>query len=165
MKITEEIDLDQLGITVCAIHGTHFGSYARFLNALEIRWAVVTDGDPKDDGTLRGETRADRLLARLGLEENHEDSGVFVGETTFEFDLFQADEDNADACIEAFTELAPSAATRDRIDQWGNERPELAEFVHVLKRIGKGRAAQRLAQSHLEAPAYVADALRYLADA
>src|SRR5207249_1105920 len=40
------IDLDKTGMTVCAIHGTHFASYIRFLEALDIRWAVVTDGDP-----------------------------------------------------------------------------------------------------------------------
>jgi putative ATP-dependent endonuclease of OLD family len=40
------LDLDRLGISVCAVHGTHFGSYARFLTALKIPWVVVTDGDP-----------------------------------------------------------------------------------------------------------------------
>ena len=33
------IDLDKLGISVCAIHGTHFSSYSRFCDALAIPWA------------------------------------------------------------------------------------------------------------------------------
>ena len=42
------IDLDKLGISVCAIHGTHFASYTRFCDALDIPWAVITDRDKVD---------------------------------------------------------------------------------------------------------------------
>ena len=41
------LELDKAGITVCAIHGTHFSTYVRFLSALGTPWSVVTDGDPK----------------------------------------------------------------------------------------------------------------------
>ena len=35
------MDLDKLGVSVCAIHGTHFDSYIRFCEALGIPWAVT----------------------------------------------------------------------------------------------------------------------------
>src|SRR5207249_10871836 len=57
LAAAEEIDLDKNGVTVCAIHGTHFASYIRFLEALEIRWAVITDGDPVAEGGSDGEQR------------------------------------------------------------------------------------------------------------
>ncbi len=32
---------------MCAIHGTHFATYVRYLTALGTPWSVVTDDDPK----------------------------------------------------------------------------------------------------------------------
>jgi hypothetical protein len=62
------LDLDKLGISVCAVHGTHFDSYTRFCDALEIPWAVITDRDNVDkDGISDGQKRAQRVLDRLGL--------------------------------------------------------------------------------------------------
>jgi putative ATP-dependent endonuclease of OLD family len=97
LAAAEEIDLDKLGITVCAIHGTHFASYVRFLDALRVEWAVITDGDPVAEGGSDGERRAERLLKRLDRQGDPEDEGIFVGERTFEFDLFDATHDNSEA--------------------------------------------------------------------
>jgi putative ATP-dependent endonuclease of the OLD family len=56
----EGLDLDQLGISVCAIHGTHFASYARFLTLcaspgpspqtaiLTPRTSVAASAEPSD---------------------------------------------------------------------------------------------------------------------
>jgi putative ATP-dependent endonuclease of OLD family len=161
-----EIDLDKLGITVCAIHGTHFASYVRFLEALRIHWAVITDGDPLAEGGSGGERRAERLLDSLGREGDPEEAGIFVGETTFEFDLFEADDDNAEAFVAAMEEmLGPRPLKlRAEVDDWRDDPPDKERFIYVVKGIGKGRLAQRLAQAELEPPDYVRDALRYLAD-
>jgi putative ATP-dependent endonuclease of OLD family len=97
LAAAEALDLDKLGITVCAVHGTHFASYVRFLKALGIRWAVITDGDPVADGGSDGRRRAERLLKMLGRRGEPEDEGIFVGETTFEFDLFEAANNNSKA--------------------------------------------------------------------
>ena len=61
------MNLDKLGISVCAIHGTHFSSYVQFCSALSIPWAVLTDGDPDADGASQGEKRAAELVALLGM--------------------------------------------------------------------------------------------------
>jgi putative ATP-dependent endonuclease of OLD family len=159
----EEIDLDKLGITVCPIHGTHFASYVRFLEALGIRWAVITDGDPLADGVSRGDRRAARLLDSLGREGDPEVAGIFVGETTFEFDLFDADDDNAVTLIAAVQEILRPSTVRNEVEAWSDNRPEQERFLYVVNGIGKGRLAQRLARAELEPPEYVRKALRYLA--
>jgi putative ATP-dependent endonuclease of OLD family len=161
----EGIDLDKVGITVCAIHGTHFASYARFLEALGVRWAVITDGDPRPAGESGGERRARRLMEVLNKDGEPEDEGIFVGETTFEFDLFEVDEDNAEACLDALEGLAAAAKSLARVEEWREEGPDEGDFMALVNRIGKGRLAQRLAQGNLEPPQYVADALDYLAEA
>ena len=161
---TDEIDLDKLGITVCAIHGTHFASYIRFLGALAIPWAVITDGDPIAEGGSDGERRARRLLKALDREGEPEAVGIFVGQTTFEFDLFEADDDNAEAFLDAMEEMSPSQNLRQEVGEWRDGSPEKDDFMRVVKRIGKGRLAQRLAQGVLRPPSYVRDALRYLSD-
>lgn len=159
----EEIDLDKAGITVCAIHGTHFGSYIRFLDALQIRWAVITDGDPAAEGGSNGQRRAQRLLQGLRREGGPEEEGIFVGETTFEFDVFR-EAGNAEAFLEAMEETAPSKSMRREVGQWRDETPEQDDFMRVANRIGKGRLAQRLAQAKLQPPPYIGHALRYLVD-
>src|SRR5439155_16967205 len=125
-------------------------------------WAVITDGDPVAEGSSDGERRAERLLKSLGREGARAEAGIFVGETTFEFDLFET-EDNADAFIGAMEEMGPSANLREEVGEWRNDSPDKERFIYVVNRIGKGRLAQRLAQDGLEPPSYVRDALRYLA--
>jgi putative ATP-dependent endonuclease of OLD family len=160
----EEIDLDKVGMTICAIHGTHFASYIRFLDALQIRWSVITDGDPLAEGGSDGEKRARRLLSRLDQEGEPEDVGIFVGETTFEFDLFGANDANAEAFLDAMEKMAPSQKLKAKVGEWRDDAPERDDFMPVVNRIGKGRLAQRLAQRPLQPPSYVRDALHYLAD-
>jgi putative ATP-dependent endonuclease of OLD family len=164
LAAAEAIDLDKVGITVCAIHGTHFASYVRFLEALGIRWAVITDGDPVAEGGSRGERRAERLLKALGRGSDSAEEGVFVGETTFEFDLFEAADDNAQAFINAMEEMLRPSELRAEVGEWRQESPEMGRFIYVVNGIGKGRLAQRLALAKLEPPDYVRDALHYLAD-
>ena len=38
-------DLDQLGISVCSVNGTHFADFVKLLNYINIPFVVVTDGD------------------------------------------------------------------------------------------------------------------------
>ncbi|WP_166904764.1 ATP-dependent endonuclease [Mycobacterium sp. DL440] len=158
------IDLDKLGISVCAVHGTHFTSYVRFCQALGIPWAVVTDGDPDTKGTLQGIKRAEDLLASLELSGSPEDHGCFVGATTFEYDVVAREPNNVAAAFGALSELsaAPSQAV---IESWNGIVPDQETFMRAIKNAGgKGRYAQRLALADLYPPDYIAAALRYLAD-
>ncbi len=116
--------LDPLGITVCSVSGTNFRPYAKFLTALGIPCAVITDWDPRDKnkdplGYRRSlnlvraitETRTGRKQAKLVEELKGEASksydkfcdrcekyGVFSNRHTLEIDLFE--DGYADAMIE-----------------------------------------------------------------
>ncbi len=165
-----DIDLDQLGITVCAVHGTHFGTYARFLSALEIPWAAVTDGDPEVPQT--GEARAEALLERLDRAgDDAEDVGIYVGRTTLERDIYDRSVRNRIRCLGALRrELIPQvdldtvnqayADERAAYEQYRADRAAAGEdgevpapeaimsseqFLTIVAKAGKGSFAQRLA--------------------
>jgi putative ATP-dependent endonuclease of OLD family len=155
-----DVDLDAEGISVCAIYGTHFDVYARLLTALDIPWAIATDGDPlkADPTVLGGGRRAARVLKALERsEEDPGDVGVFVGDVTFEHDLFSVDEENAQACIRALSELMSSVDEDEDLDA--------DTFMAKVKR-RKGRFAQRLGENarNLTPPAYIVEALEYLSE-
>jgi putative ATP-dependent endonuclease of OLD family len=164
LAAADDLDLDKLGISICAIHGTHFTSYVLFLEALGIEWAVLTDGDPNAEGVPAGERRADRLLEALGREGESKDQGIFVGDTTFELDLFDADEENAELMIAAMGDLLRAGKLRSEVSGWRDASPEPDRLIYVINGIGKARLAQRLAQTELKPPDYVRDALRYLSE-
>lgn len=161
-------DLDKEGISVCAVHGVHFGAYCRYLSALGIPWAVVSDGDADEDGESRGEERARKLAARLGEEgADPAEHGVFVGDVSLEPDLIAAD-GNLEPMVEALRSFPWKEPTRKRLAGW-EASGEVADeaFRKTLKRVGKGRFAQRLAaiDGHLAAPPYIARAIEYLTQA
>lgn len=98
-------DLDEIGLSVCSVAGTHFLPYLKFLgpSGLDIPCAVVTDTDPKADGTSYGLARLKKLLAHyigqarleglnkaqlLDLGRQH---GVFLTDHTFEVALFRVE--------------------------------------------------------------------------
>ena len=96
------VKLDETGITVCSVAGTHFLPYLKLLGprGLDITHAVITDSDP----TLRttGLARIRRLLEFLAPEELvgagsdaevvllGKKHGLFLTEHTFEVALFRA---------------------------------------------------------------------------
>ncbi|WP_343945823.1 ATP-dependent nuclease, partial [Pseudonocardia zijingensis] len=156
-----ELDLDQEGITVCAINGTHFLPYMKFCAALRIPWAIATDGDLNASGTSQGKRRALRLLEHLGSQKSPEEEGIFVGNHTFEYDLAAASEENLKNCIEVLTQLGGSNL-RQLVQQWRG-LPSYEVFMTAIERTGgKGRFAQRLASCRLSAPSYYAGALQHL---
>jgi putative ATP-dependent endonuclease of OLD family len=161
---TVGVNLDKLGISVCAIHGTHFSSYVRFCEALRIPWAVFTDGDLNASGDSAGAVRATELLADLGLSGDPALHGIFVGTRTFEFDMLE-DRRNIAPCFDTLTGLCaqPSQTT---IAGWAGSVPDYKSFMAIIKNAGgKGRYAQRLALCTTYPPAYLQRALKYLEDA
>ncbi|OFJ50900.1 ATP-dependent nuclease [Mycolicibacterium grossiae] len=155
-----KLDLDKLGITVCAIHGTHFGSYVAFCEALGIRWAVLTDGDP--GATPTGAARAAALVAELGREGDPVTNGIFLGDTTFEYDMVGLAA-NKRTCYDTLKGLC-KAPSQKVIEGWDTEEPGHDDFMKIVTNAGgKGRYAQRLALAAVQPPPYVAAALTYLA--
>lgn len=157
-----DMDLDKLGISVCAIHGTHFGAYAQFCEALGIPWAVVTDGDIDKNGLSNGETRARALVDLLDETGEPAEHGIFVGDRTFEYDVLVGSAGNFTPCFGTLAELC-AAPSVEVIQSWGGNDPGHDDFMRMINNAGgKGRYAQRLALQQVQPPKYVINSLRYL---
>lgn len=153
------VDLDEVGISVCAIGGTHFGPYVRLCSALGIPYVVLTDGDPGKQ--VNGARRRELLKEHAGADL----SAIFVGAATFEYDLVCASDDNRTRIVAVLMEMFGDAESRqlDTVADWGETTPTAKDFLDMIDRVGgKGRFAQRLASTSVTPPAYFADALAYL---
>ena len=177
-------ELDRFGVVVCNIASTNFKPYWRFAQALGLPCVAITDGDP-DPGfpqAFLGLIRAFKLCESSFQEEEWEaytfsistskqrallaQYDFFVGETTFETDIFAANttEQKQKIILQVFNEL-----TEGRERQQENFARELAlgEYDACLRKIengngiGKGRFAQRLATyaRQLTPPEYIRLAL------
>jgi putative ATP-dependent endonuclease of OLD family len=161
-KLVEE-NFDENGVSVCAIHGTHFLSYMRFLRAIGTPHAVVTDGDPAAGTGKTGPERAQRLATKLGLA-TADDANVFVGSHTFEADLFECSTKNAEVMIRALSSFQPNESKRTALEgELNAANLDGNGFLGYVKH-AKGRFAQRLAADTdgLDSPDYVRRALERL---
>ena len=174
------VDFEQLGITVCSVGGTNFEPYVKLLSAegLNVPFAVVTDGDPDEDGDSTGVDRLRNLLSVIAGKDDADDAeedevialakahGLFIGEHTFEIDLFKSGRENS--MCQTLAELTKVAVAKTRADGWKADPSSLNadRFIKDIKAIGKGRFAQRLATriTGNRCPAYVTDAVTYLID-
>lgn len=152
------IELDEVGISVCAIGGTHFAAYIKLSRALGIPWAVLTDGDPAIKVTG---ARRKHLLQQGGADPN----AIFVGTTTFEHDIVIESDSNRSAIIKVLTALVDDVEgdAVTTMAAWEEQPPEVKEFLKIISTIGgKGRFAQRLASTQLDPPPHLSAALTYL---
>jgi putative ATP-dependent endonuclease of OLD family len=160
------IALDDAGISICAIHGTHFRSYVRFLRAIGTPHAVITDGDPSGPRSRTGSERL-RTLARalIGGDPDPTTLGLFYGEHTFERDLYAADSDNAEAMLASLDSFRWGAERETELQEARNG-PGLSgdRLMVFVDAVSKGRFAQRLAHEtdELVPPVYVTRALEHL---
>ncbi|MBA4025481.1 MAG: ATP-dependent endonuclease [Gordonia sp.] len=153
------VDMDEVGISVCAIGGTHFAAYIKLCRALGIPWAVLTDGDPTIKVTG---ARRKQLLEEAA---DADPDAIFVGTTTFEHDIIVESANNRSAIIKVLTEFIDDADDEDSktVAAWTRETPDVTNFLAMIKTIGgKGRFAQRLASAQLDPPAHLTAALAYL---
>jgi putative ATP-dependent endonuclease of OLD family len=181
--------LDPLGITVCSVGGTNFRPYAKFLVALGIPFAIVTDWDPRGEdenplGYRRSlnlvkvieETRTgksqDKLIQELEVEDSYnkfcdrcEKYGVFSNNTTLEVDLFK--KGFADAIIETLKQATLGKERKALVDEWAGDHSKLNsdKFLAIVEFMGKGRFAQRLATriAGIDVPTYIASAINFVA--
>lgn len=183
---TLHVDLDQLGVSVCSVGGTHFGTYARFLTLLGIPFAIITDRDPADSGA-RGLERARGLLHAIrtirpsevaqdlafeleaneaGIERLAEENGIFLNHNTLEADLYEGA--FADAVLTTLAEAGFGQHRRAEIQGWiaEPERVDPRRLLELVDVIGKGRFAQRLAPLLVDKapPEYIVKAITFVAD-
>jgi putative ATP-dependent endonuclease of the OLD family len=159
------IELDEVGISVCPIFGTHFTSYLKFLRAIGTPHALITDGDPEAGTGRTGSDRAARLLSQLNLEGDPAERGIFVGKETLESDLFQVSDQNADKMLKALSGFEWSPEKKASIDAaLSDSGISKNDFMSFVNEAGKGRFAQRLAAvaTEVDPPPYIRKALEYL---
>lgn len=154
------IDLDALGIVVCAVSGTNFAPYLRLLgpNGLGLHLVAFTDGDPRDGRSALGPSRVvNQMLPELmspeewdaltfrQLQRRARSLGVFMNDHTLEVDLFRSGREVEFAL--AMNETASSAKQKERMEAWAlsPESLDVRRFLHDIDAVGKGRFAQRLA--------------------
>ena len=182
-------DLDHLGITVCSVSGTNFQPYAKFLTALGIPFAVLTDWDPRPKGHDLGYNRSLELVRSIervrtgsnpvalirelkAIEDGYavaarcEHYGVFSNVHTLEVDLFAGD--FIEPIVETLREEGLSAERAGWVESW-EENPNTLHaenYLKIIETIGKGRFAQRLASriDDLVPPAYIASAIGFVVE-
>ena len=181
-------DLDSLGISVCSVSGTNFKPYVKILTGLDIPFSVVTDWDPRKNGSPLGANRIRSLIRAIETVRNgkvaekvntsvrnaddatlrslSQEYGIFVNERSFEVDLFKHGFENQIA--ETLLEYPFGTKTKSLINEWISNPESLVEqrYLRLIERIGKGRFAQRLA-SRLESIghlAYIASAVQSLVE-
>lgn len=180
------VDFDKLGITVCSVGGTNFLPFVKLLgpSGLDIPFAVITDGDPTEDGKppSAGDERIISLLRSLSdpkslqglsadaLLKSANDQGLFVGEYTFEVDLFRSG--RPVGMSTAIEQLTNNGAAKVRAAAWKAKPASLdaEKFLTDITAIGKGRYAQRLSTiiaantKSLACPEYISSAIKYVSD-
>lgn len=182
-----DVQLDQLGISICSVAGTHFSTYAKFLTSLGLPFAILTDWDPTN-GDARGLSRA-RSLVRViesalpreipeGLEAELGDAdedgvrelaaarGIFLNRHTLEIDLYE--DGFAGPILETLSQAGFGGRRREVIETW-REAPEEAEpdsLLRLIGSLGKGRFAQRLAPllGDAEPPEYIRNAIQFVVE-
>jgi putative ATP-dependent endonuclease of OLD family len=185
--------LDKRGITICAVQSANFEPFVRLLSkqGLSIPFVVITDGDPivSDDGavTYAGVSRAISLTRYIddevynrcagmdfatdlaGVRRELKKVGFFVGEQTLEVDLWDAGA--KEQIVNALSHMGMSDLLVNRLqaemrDKTLTPAQRTAKLIARIKYAGgKGWLAQTISP-HLkinQMPAYIRDALQYLA--
>lgn len=172
IKSAMGIDLDREGISVVAIHGVHFGPYARLFSAIGLpkRCAIVADADqsPPDAEPVTDEDDAEPdLPVKQDLSALEGDFvKVFLGATTFEREI------TLDANVVMLEKAARAvgapriAARLGNADLFGVDEALKKSVLNTAKRFGKARFAQLAAEHIPEAgaglPPYVRQAVEWL---
>jgi putative ATP-dependent endonuclease of OLD family len=177
--------LDELGINVTSVAGTHFTPYAKLLgpNGLSIPFSVITDTDPREGKRALGPTRASRLLRLLvppgdldapeaavdhaNFKVFAAERGVFLNTHTLEVDLFRGGQHQA--MMDVLGTISTNKQIRKRAREWAGSPDKMnpRQMMKDIETVGKGRFAQRLASiipNRSEVPAYITGAIQYVID-
>jgi putative ATP-dependent endonuclease of OLD family len=178
VKSVMNVDLDEAGIAVVPIFGTHFKPYARLFGAggIDKRCAVLTDGDqlPSDAepeiAAEVDETNPGPTVGEIdGLRGTNVE--VFRCETTFEREITlpgtlvmlekAVREIGSPGSADYLRDLSVMPAPR----QTAGMRVAKDKVLRVAKRFGKGRFAQLVSKytdDAVELPDYIREAVEWL---
>ncbi len=173
-------DLDELGLSVCSVAGTHFLPYIKFFGprGLNIPYAVVTDSDAgtPHNGIDRIRKVLDYLCPKLVAKVADDDAlkalagkhGLFLTDQTFEIALWQCGRKQSYRA--AMRDLGSRPAQK-RAQSWIDDSTSFnpTRMLSDIDAIGKGRFAQRWArylaqQPKSLCPESIKDALKHVTD-
>ena len=164
-------NLDHFGITVCSVSGTNFLPYVKFLgkSGIDIPFAILTDNDPKENGSPLSETRINRIIEYITSVNDEpilplpEDYGIFVNSHTLEIDLFEIIAPDICTTIKQLT-INGAAVKRANSMYLDNDSLNTHNLLEDINSIGKGRFSQRLATnlSTSACPNYIRGALNFV---
>lgn len=184
-------NLDQLGITVCNVAGTHFEAYVKLAASLGLPFAVITDWDPLD-GTKPplGKARAFNIWdayaevsgrPKLSPEQRQQweaadfatfsagwaSEGIFLNTQTFEVSI--ANEPTLlVALLDIMDEQGFGSIRTKRIAAWRSDtQVDSAQLLAMVADIGKGRLGAKLCKKlpgSLNPPSYITDAIKFVAN-
>ena len=168
VKAVLDIDLDRNGVSVVAIHGTHFAAYAKMFSqaGMPKRCAIVCDADnPPAEDHLDDD---DDVPPPPNIEELQGDYvKAFLGDSTFEIEL--AHPDNLPLLIKTVKALgAPKIkAALEAQELLGGPIPVALKkrVLSTAKRFGKARFAQvaaRYVDEDCHVPSYIERAISWL---
>lgn len=168
VKAVLDIDLDRNGISVVAIHGTHFAAYATMfsLAGMPKRCAIVCDADnPPGEDHLDNDDDVPPPPNIEALEGDY--VKAFLGDSTFEIEL--AHPDNLPLLIKTVKALgAPKImAALEAQEMLGGTIPIALKkrVLSTAKRFGKARFAQvaaRYVDEDCHVPPYIERAISWL---
>lgn len=164
IKQIMNIDTDREGISIVAIHGVHFASFARLFNehGLRKKCAIVGDADltPAEAEAADDEPTKPDITALEGAYVK-----AFLGATTFEREITV--DANLGMLGKACKELGARAiaAKLDDAEIFGTDDDLKDAVLRTAKRFGKARFAQNVARHAADAkelPGYITDAVNWL---
>ncbi|MCX7561830.1 AAA family ATPase [Sulfitobacter sp. F26204] len=180
------VTLDEHGISVCSVAGTHFKPYVKFLEALGIPFSVITDWDGGygqkritnivhliDDTTGNARAAEVAKIDEIAATDDYEafdakvaEFGIFTNDETLEVDLIKGD--FKDQIIATLREGKFGPKRTKRIDTYEAKYTDddKKAFLALVEAIGKGRFAQRLATriQGIAVPPYIAGAIQHVVD-
>ena len=180
------VTLDEHGISVCSVAGTHFKPYVKFLEALGIPFSVITDWDGGygqkritnivhliDDTTGNARAAEVAKIDEIAATDDYEafdakvaEFGIFTNDETLEVDLIKGD--FKDQIIATLREGKFGPKRTKRIDTYEAKYTDddKKAFLALVEAIGKGRFAQRLATriQGIDVPPYIAGAIQHVVD-
>ncbi len=186
---TLNINLDDLGISVCNVGGVNFDPYVRLARSLSLPFCIITDWDPLTGKQPLGINRLLSLIQLNNELKNEEqmsetekqelsndeeklkslgmENGIFCNNSTLEIEVAETPELGT-ALLEVIQAQNFGSVRQQRIESWKNgESPINGEqLLSMISDIGKGRLAGKLSEASigLNPPEYIKVALEYISN-
>ena len=183
-------DLDEIGVTVCNVGGTHFTPYVKLAASLGLPYVVITDLDPLDGlndplGKARTLDISDaRAVVTGGVPmtpvarttymavptdqfiATWAHTGIFLNSQTLEVSIATTPLLRG-ALLQILSEQGFGRTRMARIAAWQTGTPvDASQLLAMIADIGKGRLSSKLAArlaAGLRPPAYIEQAIRKIA--